>query len=135
MKHFKFYQTSFGHSCSCCSIKHIHIKPCVVFVSKLHVEWNRRTFLHVHNFKIFVDELYSVIMYEDIISDVISANKNVHQNSVKYTPSYKNLKQSVLIRIQTSTVQIKLLRVGCIIYLCTIQFTEFTVVVQNSKPV
>ena len=32
---------------------------------KMHVEGNRRAFCHVHDFKTFVDELYSVRMYED----------------------------------------------------------------------
>ena len=31
----------------------------------MHVEGNRRAFRHVHIFKIVVDELYSVRMYED----------------------------------------------------------------------
>ena len=31
----------------------------------MHVQRNRRAFLHVRNFKNFVDELYLVRMYED----------------------------------------------------------------------
>ena len=48
-------------------------------------------FCHVHNFKTFVDRLYSVRMYEDqnMISQVISANKNVYRNSIKYKPFNK----------------------------------------------
>ena len=72
----------------------------------MHVERNRRAFLHVHNFKTFADELYLVRMYEDKkkkkkkkkkISDVISANKNVHRKSISYTPFYKTRQEFLII--------------------------------------
>ena len=37
----------------------------LMYVFSMYVAGNRRAFLHVHNFKAFVDELYRVRMYED----------------------------------------------------------------------
>ena len=41
-------------------------------------------FRHVHNSKTFVDGLHSV--RPNTISQVKSANKNVHRNSIEYQP-------------------------------------------------
>ena len=59
MAHLKFYQKDHlsGVRTFFFSIKHIRIVYCTYAGLKIQVDENRLGFLHVHNFKIFVEEI------------------------------------------------------------------------------
>ena len=65
MTHLEFYQIYFGRLCLCFFQYMIFVSNPVLYLRNMHVEGNRRAFLHAQYFNIFVDELYFVRMYED----------------------------------------------------------------------
>ena len=69
MTHFKFTRHLSGVRAYGFEIKETTVctEPYIVLtlVLNMHTEGNRLTFLHVYNFKTFVNELYFVRMYED----------------------------------------------------------------------
>ena len=77
----------------------------------MYVEENRRAFLHVRNFKIFVDELYWVRLYENqaYYLNLYPQTKmfiKIPYDARCFTKRYMIFEQPMLRYIQTSAVQL-----------------------------